>query len=185
MGLSKKPNIKELKRKSDVDELINALGDGDAFVRRSAANALGQIGDARAIEPLITALGDEGARGRAAIALGEIGDPAVELLITVFGDESKDVSVRWSAAIVLGKIGDIRAVPVFGKAINNSDERIRNAAKEAIDKIKSSNVYNRHLEEVSRKEKAKNNALKSLEYAYSSLEKAKKLGISTKWGDGS
>ena len=42
-----------------VDALIRALGDQDKWVRGVAALALGEIGEARAIEPLIQALGDQ------------------------------------------------------------------------------------------------------------------------------
>ncbi len=60
-----------------------------------ASDALGKIGDKRAVEPLITALDDEDelVREGAAKALGMLGDKrAVEPLITALGDE--DVSVR-------------------------------------------------------------------------------------------
>jgi len=66
----------------------------------------GDIGDSRAVEPLIEALGDEedrGIRWRAAVALGEIGDErAVEPLIETLKDE--DIIVRWNAAEALGEI---------------------------------------------------------------------------------
>ena len=58
-----------------VEPLINALIYGDSGVqRRGAANALRQIGDARAVEPLIAALKDEAlpVRGKAADALESI-----------------------------------------------------------------------------------------------------------------
>ena len=43
----------------EVSVLIRALGDEDESVRWKAAEALGQTGDARAVEPLIQALKDE------------------------------------------------------------------------------------------------------------------------------
>ena len=52
--------------------------------RRAAAEALGQLGDKRAVEPLIAALQDdvENVRQAAAEALGQLGDErAVEPLI--------------------------------------------------------------------------------------------------------
>jgi len=49
----------------------------------SAANALGQIGDVRAVRPLIAALGDENMRYFASIALRQIGTlEAIEALKT-------------------------------------------------------------------------------------------------------
>jgi bilin biosynthesis protein len=53
-------DVQEMKEKRDVDELIKALGyKKDSGVRRDAAEALGEVGDSRAVEPLIRALNDE------------------------------------------------------------------------------------------------------------------------------
>jgi len=41
-----------------VSQLL-ALQDENEYVRRNAARALGKIGDLRAVEPLIQALGDK------------------------------------------------------------------------------------------------------------------------------
>ena len=71
----------------------------------TAAEALRQIGDARAVEPLIVVLKDKdvNVRKSAAEALVEIGDPhAVELLINILKDEDKDA--REKAATVLVRI---------------------------------------------------------------------------------
>jgi hypothetical protein len=87
--------------------LIKALGDGGWDVRWRAAEALGKIGDARAVEPLIGMLSDDNqwVRYYAAEALGEIGDTrAVEPLITALGDE--DEYVRGAAKEALRKLGN-------------------------------------------------------------------------------
>ena len=62
-----------------VPSLIEALGDEDWDVRREAAWALGEIGDARAVPSLIEALRDEDWRVREAAveALEGIGAPAL------------------------------------------------------------------------------------------------------------
>lgn len=70
------PNVEKMKAKRDVKGLINALGyQKDFSVRMWAASGLGQIGDARAVAPLISALkdSDSGVRKRAADALVKIG----------------------------------------------------------------------------------------------------------------
>ena len=55
-----------------VEPLIAALKNSDENVRRQAAEALGMIGDVRAVEPLLNTLKD---RNLSAIkALGQIGD---------------------------------------------------------------------------------------------------------------
>ena len=80
------------------------------IVRSNAAAALGEIGDAQAVEPLIRALGDAEywVRSRAdTAALGEIGDVlAVAPLIQALSDA--DMLVRAGAAEALGEIGDAR-----------------------------------------------------------------------------
>src|SRR3990172_917616 len=60
----------------EVDTLIQKLKDKNWNVQQSAAEALGVIKDARAVEPMIAALKDEDSdvRKRAAAALGEIKD---------------------------------------------------------------------------------------------------------------
>ena len=62
---------------SEVGDLINALKDNDAGVRLKAAEALGKLADARAVDPLIEALRydeDGDVRQKAAWALGQIDD---------------------------------------------------------------------------------------------------------------
>ena len=71
------------------------------------------------------------------------------------------------------------AIKCFNKAveINPKLKRAKENKKIAEGKLKEREAELKKKE----KEKEKNNALKSLEYAHSSLEKAKKLGISTEW----
>ncbi len=54
-----KPDILEMRDHCDVKGLIKALKHKDKWVRCGAADALGTIGDARAVEPLTKALKDE------------------------------------------------------------------------------------------------------------------------------
>jgi len=78
--------------------------------RQAAAEALGKLGDTRAVEPLVAALRGEDVEVRrtAAWALGEIGDArAVDPLIAALGDE--DAEVRRVAARALGEIEDAKA----------------------------------------------------------------------------
>lgn len=93
-GRSSKPDIKELYSRRDVDGLIKALNHKEVEVRREAADALGRIGDERAIEPLIIALREESMRDDAAIALSMIGDgKAIEPLMEAFrGQKGKKFS---------------------------------------------------------------------------------------------
>ncbi len=112
MGLFgfRQPNVVKMERENDVEGLIDALTYNDNNVRRSAANALGKLGDPRAVEPLIAVLDDQPlVREVTAKALGKIGDPrAVDALVQVLKDDKK--SIRETAAKALGEIGDKRAV---------------------------------------------------------------------------
>jgi HEAT repeat protein len=116
-----------------VEPLIKALGDnGMIGVRRSVAEALGAIGDERAVEPLIETLrGKTGARGWwVHKALGAFGEPAVEPLIKALGDECD--SIRSSAAEVLRAIGDTRAVEPLITALGDEHWRVQMCAAKAL-----------------------------------------------------
>lgn len=153
-----------------VGHLITALRDKDEDMRLLAAIALGQIGEP-AVTPLINVLMDKDENiAVVAVALERIGEPAVMPLIDAFrvGNEDVDVGVihalrsigelavehlinalgdenvyvRENAARALGEIGNLKAVPALEKAINDSDEDVREKVKEALDKIKSFGAYN-------------------------------------------
>lgn len=101
-----KPNIEKLKAKKDIEGLIKALKHKDKTVRSDAACALGDTGDARAVELLIKALKDEywGVRNAAALALASTGDArAVGPLTQALRDENLAVRSSASAAISLLK----------------------------------------------------------------------------------
>jgi len=82
-----RPDVNELREKKDVEGLIRALGyERSWHVRVNAAEALGELKDSRAVEPLLQALRDE------------------------------DSGVRWSASAALGELKDTRAVdPLMGR----------------------------------------------------------------------
>ena len=142
-----------------VELLITALGSTDASVRAAAtealrqigdpavksliahlmkgktvaALALGEIGDARAVGPLVMALtlGPKHLRGPAATALGQIGDTrAVEPLIAVVKTELNVLfsTTGGAAAKALGELGDARAVEPLIAALRHSSMN-SNAAK--------------------------------------------------------
>ena len=140
-----------------VEPLIKSLGDHDKDVRNAAAAALRALGepqwselvkgdyddfgrlgeskDARAVEPLIKALGDGevSVRWAAAEALGKLGDArAVEPLIKALGDG--EGSVRRAAAEALGNLGDDRAVEPLIKALGREGS-VRRVSAEALGKL--------------------------------------------------
>lgn len=122
----------------EVDDLILDLKYGSDVVRRDATVALGEMGDPRAIDPLIEALKDDDhwrVRGNAAWALGKIGDVgAVDSLIEGLKDENS--AVRYEAAGALGEIGDVRAVEPLVTALGDDGPLyIRKNAVDSLGKI--------------------------------------------------
>jgi len=118
-----------------VVPLLSVLfNDQDRAVREDAVRALGQIGDARAVEFLITALKEAGLRPLAAEALGLIGDRrAVPVLIDILeGVDRPEISqpldscedhgngeivTLGAVAKALGMIRDETAIPSLIKAL--------------------------------------------------------------------
>jgi HEAT repeat protein len=139
MGLFGSPNVRKMEAKRNVEGLIKVLRSrGDIGVRKEVAGALGRIGDARAVEPLIKALQHFAydVRKAAASALGQIGDTrAVEPLIAALNVEDRDV--RSPAARALGQIGDTRAVEPLIAALNDdkSGWSVRTAAIDALERF--------------------------------------------------
>ena len=86
-----------------VEPLLAAIKASDQHVRRAAIEALGKIGDGRAVEPLISALMDHDVCQAATEALVKIGNPAVEPLIPALKHTSTEVAK--AAAEVLERLG--------------------------------------------------------------------------------
>jgi HEAT repeat protein len=132
-----------------VEGLVNVLKHaGEPDIRWWVVDTLGVIRDPVAVEPLVEALLDEhsGVRRGAAWALGHIrSKKAIEPLAKVL-ENDKDWRVRLAAALVLGKIGDERAIGALRGAISQSyscedadhmeeEFRVAEAAQKAIDRI--------------------------------------------------
>ncbi len=119
----------QLQKKATIPTLIAAMGDKEVQVRQAAAEALVEFGEA-AVPSLVDSL--EGRGGRVAPyalwALGEIGSRnAVGALIDT-ASEARSWRIRWSAVEALGDIGGQRAIQTLIDALDDRDERVRNAA---------------------------------------------------------
>ncbi len=140
------PNAENLEENQDVESLIAALkshisacqavvealgqlGDKRAAeplvailkgtdMRKSAARALGQIGATQAVGPLIRVLDD--IPQVAAEALAGIGTPSVEPLILAL--HTKDLKKRWAAATALAGIGAPAVEPLIGLLEDNRED---------------------------------------------------------------
>ena len=119
---------------SAVDPLIQVLLDENTEpLRRSlAAEALGEIADPRAIDPLIQNLKRKDSElDTITVALGRIGDAAVDPLILALKDD--DPKVRGDVAYILGYLGNERAIDPLKELLNDKDLNVRDASAEALE----------------------------------------------------
>lgn len=142
----------------DVDQLIAALKEGTMGERIRAAKALGALGDARAVDPLLEAFEeaeepderesdeeDEEEDGdilqiEAALALGKIGDPrAFEMLYHFLERQlplnGRKLMICWYVIDAVGMLRDARAIPLLTEALEHMDVDVRKAARSALAKI--------------------------------------------------
>ncbi|MEH1823090.1 MAG: HEAT repeat domain-containing protein, partial [Nostoc sp.] len=130
-----------------VPDILNILKDEKvpANVRRSAASALGNLGDtaAKYVPDILNILKDEkvpaNVRRSAASALGNLGDAAAKYvpdILNFLKDEKVDAYVRSRAASALGNLGDAAAkyVPDILNILKDEklDVNVRSGAAEAL-----------------------------------------------------
>ncbi len=121
-----------------VEDLINLLTGDTELTQSAAADALGWIGDLRAVPSLVIALeqspAESSVREVAAEALGRIGDPeVVPTLVNSLTDSNE--WVRRASAVALGDIGDKRVVDPLAQALGDESAIVQDAAFEAIKKL--------------------------------------------------
>jgi hypothetical protein len=109
-ALRKEPISSSTVRPRVVEALIEALGDEKYSCRSCAANALGEIGDPMAVEPLIAALEDDNTSMVPTYAiveaLGEIGDErAIPVLVSHLLEYRSKYSPSGEVADALEQIG--------------------------------------------------------------------------------
>lgn len=121
-----------------TDRLLAMLESDDDVLRTAAAEALGWMGETRAINPLIAVLRDEtnhdAVREAAAEALGKLGGPAaVEPLIGALDAASE--WLRRAAAVALGELGDHRAVEALSGLLQDESLMVQDAAFESLKRL--------------------------------------------------
>ncbi len=134
-----------------IDTLINILEDENesTYIRTYTIESLGQIGKknpgevSKIVPSLIEAMGDDSQATiahdtiseKASEALNTIGTPAVPYLIQEF-KENGNQDIRKKIVQILGKIGDIAAIPVLTDAAkNDSDPYVRSYSVETLANI--------------------------------------------------
>ncbi len=107
----------------------------ERLARERVVVALGELGAAEAIDPLIGVLTepDPVLRARTVTALGQIGgDKVLEALLPMLKDP--DQLVREMTASALGRLGDSQAIPALQAALQvEQKDHIRQVLKEAIE----------------------------------------------------
>jgi HEAT repeat protein len=105
-------------------------------VVKSAAEALGLLGDPQALPALVTLL--RARRGKlaepAAHALAGIGAPAVQSLIEALPAHSAELELRQAIVTALVSIG-LPSIPALTRALNSSSTAIRAATEDALTRI--------------------------------------------------
>lgn len=128
---------------STFDDITNVLLDDPKIeVRQVAARALGDTKHPAAIPFLIEALHDsswwferEQAVEELLTAIEKMGPAAVDPLIDSLAD--KEPTVRKFAAIILGRLKDIRAIEELGMALYDLHNEVRKAAADSLTKFSS------------------------------------------------
>ena len=124
-----------------VEPLLAVLASGSDRVQQAAAWALAEIGDRRAVEPVIQAFRNNPVE-RYAKALAKLGDPrAVEPLLAAL--IHKDEAVRELAAGTIGKIDPEwarspvarDAAPMFLEALGDRDPEVKRWALEVLERV--------------------------------------------------
>jgi len=115
-----------------VGPLIQASTDESPTRRAWSVVALGEIGNPDAVDFLIPRFRDEEEeiQKRAAIALIQIGDPAVPALISV-NDSERGLIRLWST-VALGEIQNPSAVPKLIERLNDEEESVSLEAQKAL-----------------------------------------------------
>ncbi len=123
-----------------IEPLGAALLHDDPCVRRRAAAVLGDVGDARAVEPLITALsalknkGDDLTLVKIVDTLGHFGDPrAVSALIKALDVNARSSQVQRRILNALARIGDRRAIDPIAALIE--DQAVGQTAQWALNQL--------------------------------------------------
>lgn len=150
MALFGPPNVDKMKEKKDVQGLVKALGyEKDNGIRESAARALGEIGDKRAVEALIDVLNDRDWEKR-----------------------RENKPVRCAAAIALGHIGDLRAVRPLAETLDDYKMEVDRPAKDALIEIGAPSVVDEVMAVINDLMNLKNDA-----YAFEVLSSLGKTAV--------
>jgi S1-C subfamily serine protease len=119
--------------KETVPGLLKVLTSDDVFTRQAAIEALADLKDERAAEPLAKLVANFQDRGHAARALQAIGSKAEKAVLPLL--QHSDLFVRVEACKILEVIGTKEAIPALKIAAGDSNGLLRQAAENALKAI--------------------------------------------------
>lgn len=131
------PNIENLKSRRDLDGLVKALHYQDSpQVRQQAARALGEMGDRKALNPLLSVLQNskeqQSVRWNAATAIGQLKDAGGLKPLLVIAQNKQDVILQSKAIKAIGQITDPQAAREHVAALAISNKEIQKASTHAL-----------------------------------------------------
>lgn len=129
------PDIEAMKQRKNYRGLIKALGHKNLDIQWQASSALAGLGTEGMNHLLAALHSrNKHTRLGVIEALGEIRDPrAVDPLIGLLGDN--DNEVRWEAALALGEIADPRAFGPLEATLRDPDRYVRHGSAIALEKM--------------------------------------------------
>ena len=121
-------------RSAKAETALLDLKDSHWLNRKYAAEMLGELREARAVDPLVEALHDEvgDVRQRAYDALIKIGGPSVPSLIPLLVSEEDEL--RQSATEIIRKIGK-PAVEPLASALPDAEDRLKTRILKVLDRM--------------------------------------------------
>jgi len=131
--------LADLHERSAVAPLEGLLvNDADADVRRACAHALGDLSEARSLDPLAKALGDPDVEVQraAADAIGDLDHVTKAPAALARATTSQDLELRRSATKALAHIGDQATVQALAERLGDADKEVRLAAVEGLGEMK-------------------------------------------------
>ncbi len=137
--------LNSIKDERAVDYLINALDDEDWWVRERAADALAKLGSERAIPALVKMLNQQPESAKIAIrALSEIGNAeAIEPLISKL--QESDISLKKHIIEALGELSSHQHSENIESALKKmqetSNEEVRQVASATLDTVIARNRF--------------------------------------------
>jgi HEAT repeat protein len=133
--------VKEKRALVGLERLVRG---SDEITAAAAASAIGAIGERASASGLLEVLRDAKVdlrptvRNQIILALGGLGDVgAADLLIDIAGNRDLERITRMYAMSSLGKLGELRAVPVLSAALSESDALLRTYAAAALGRLRA------------------------------------------------